>query len=211
MGSQSWVRDERRKSGGKSKVVGAPAAVPVATNADGKKRKLVWKRDEKAPIQEKPAQSQEDREGKRLKLLELKAKIAQKEKLLQETRLQREDHDEQEEMKLKQEAMLKEDRRKKFEASFADAFESAKEAFAADLLESKRVVVFADDKEINRILTARSDYSVLRLAPGSSAAELRKRYREMALSCHPDKCSHPKSQEAFRKIVTAYKSLAKYR
>lgn len=192
-------------------MVGAPAVVPVASSRDGKKRKLVWKRDS-ADSEKRGGEFEKDKdkiENKRLKLLEIKAKIAQKEALLQETKLQREECDHQEELKLEEEERLKEDRRKKFETIFADSFESAREALAKDLT-SKRTAMFADDKEINRVLSAKSDYALLKLSPGCSAAELRKRYREMALSCHPDKCSHPKSQEAFRKIVTAYTSLQKY-
>lgn len=208
MGSHSWIRDQRSKSGGRNQVVGAAAVIPVANKVDDKKRKLVWKRDNNC---EEMVRSKEEREidSKRAKLLELKAKIAQKEALLQETKLRREEDLHKEEVKLKEEENLKENRRKKFEASFADAFESAREALGRDLT-SKRVVAFADDKEINRILNSKSDYDMLKLVPGSTAAELRKRYREMALSCHPDKCNHPKSQEAFRKIVTAYTSLSKY-
>ena len=209
MGSHSWVRDKKSKSGGRNQVVGAPAVVPVTKNADDKKRKLVWKRDADDDPRVKRSDEEQEKENKRRKLLELKAQIAQKEALLQETRLQQEEHDHQEEIKFNEEERLKEDRRKKFEASFADAFESTREALARDMT-SKRAVAFADEKEINRILNSKSDYDMLKLAPGSSAAELRKRYREMALSCHPDKCSHPKSQEAFRKIVTAYTSLSKY-
>jgi len=208
MGSHSWIRDKKSKSGGRNQVVGAPAVVPVAKKDDDKKRRLVWKRDERDGEMSRPKGECEP-ENKRTKLLELKAKIAQKEALLQETRLQREENLHQEEAKFKEAEKLKEGRRKKFEASFADAFKSAREALAKDLT-SKRIVPFADEKEINRILKSKSDYDVLKLAPGSTAAELRRRYREMALSCHPDKCKHPQSQEAFRKIVTAYTSLTKY-
>ena len=35
---------------------------------------------------------------------------------------------------------------------------------------------------------ARDDYEVLRLPPGCTLAALKKRYREMAVALHPDKC-----------------------
>ena len=35
---------------------------------------------------------------------------------------------------------------------------------------------------------ARDDYEVLRLLPGCTLAALKKRYREMAVALHPDKC-----------------------
>ena len=38
------------------------------------------------------------------------------------------------------------------------------------------------------MLAARDDYEVLRLPVGAAAAALRKRYREMAVALHPDKC-----------------------
>ena len=35
---------------------------------------------------------------------------------------------------------------------------------------------------------ARDDYEVLRLPPGCTLAALKRRYREMAVALHPDKC-----------------------
>lgn len=211
MGSHSWIRDEKKKRGGTSQVVGVPVVVPLEQT----KRKLVWKREEggeeNISCESSSKKTKIDEEAaKRKKLLELKAKIEEKEKLLKERKLLQEQNNENEEMKIKEEDRLRGERKAKFEAGFADAFESARKSFAADLQSSKKAIVFADQEEINRILNSKSDYGVLKLSPGSSGAELRKRYREMALSCHPDKCKHPQAQEAFRKIVQSYKSLSKY-
>ena len=38
------------------------------------------------------------------------------------------------------------------------------------------------------MLRARDDYEVLRLSPGCPLPVLKKRYREMAVMLHPDKC-----------------------
>ena len=38
------------------------------------------------------------------------------------------------------------------------------------------------------MLRARDDYEVLRLSPGCLLPALKKRYREMAVMLHPDKC-----------------------
>lgn len=38
------------------------------------------------------------------------------------------------------------------------------------------------------MLRARDDYEVLRLSPGCPLPALKKRYREMAVMLHPDKC-----------------------
>ncbi len=192
--------------------------------ATNKRRAMVWQREEAAPVAEAPpakrqapsakqasdvaaATSQEERARK---LAELRRKIEEAERRVKEKRVQEEESLEHEERQLREEQRRKEDRKKKFEASFADAFESARKQFAEDLASKKTHVVFADDREISRILSAKSDYAVLKLAPGASGAELRKRYREMCLSTHPDKNKHPRAMEVFRKVVSSYKSLDKY-
>lgn len=189
-----------------------------------KRRAMVWQREEveavdKGPSAKRQAQaatqapkvaavaSQEERARK---LAELRRKIEEAERKVKERRVQEEESLEHEERQLQEEQRRKEDRKKKFEASFADAFESARKQFAEDLASRKAHVVFADDKEIARILSAKSDYAVLKLAPGASGADLRKRYREMCLSTHPDKNNHPRAMEVFRKVVSSYKSLDKY-
>jgi hypothetical protein len=180
-----------------------------------KRRKLVWQR-ESSDAKEPPAGRKEatasaaSAEERRKRLAELRRKIEEAERRVSEKKVQEEESHEHEEKRLQEEKRLKEDRKKKFEASFAEAFESARRQFAEDLASKKAPVVFADSTEIERILSAKSDYGVLQLAPGASSADLRKRYREMCLSTHPDKNDHPKAQEAFRKIVTSYKSLSKY-
>ncbi|KAK2080065.1 hypothetical protein QBZ16_002461 [Prototheca wickerhamii] len=69
---------------------------------------------------------------------------------------------------------------------------------------------FADEKEVDRVLKAGSDYQVLQLEPGASAAEAKKRYRQMAIALHPDKCDVPRAGEAFHRVVTAYRSISSF-
>lgn len=46
----------------------------------------------------------------------------------------------------------------------------------------------ADTAEVARVLAARDDNEVLGVQPGASSAAARRRYREMAVALHPDKC-----------------------
>ena len=51
---------------------------------------------------------------------------------------------------------------------------------------------------------------MLRLAPGASAAALRRRYREMAVALHPDKCKEANATTAFQRMVQAYQNLLRF-
>ncbi len=69
------------------------------------------------------------------------------------------------------------------------AFKLAKQTAAADMAKAGRAPVSAADAaEVARVLAARDDYEVLSIQPGASSAAVRKRYREMAVALHPDKC-----------------------
>eukprot|EP00271_Cylindrocystis_brebissonii_P013499 TRINITY_DN33360_c0_g1_i1.p1 TRINITY_DN33360_c0_g1~~TRINITY_DN33360_c0_g1_i1.p1 ORF type:complete len:774 (-),score=191.64 TRINITY_DN33360_c0_g1_i1:148-2469(-) len=50
-------------------------------------------------------------------------------------------------------------------------------------------------------------YEILDVKPETSNAEMKKRYWKLSLMVHPDKCSHPKAQEAFTSINQALKDL----
>lgn len=217
MGSHTWVRDEKKSGRGKTQVVGVAAVVPV-----GQKRKLQWTRDEntkekvdstqnKAKDQETVRNLREEEAAKKEKrLLELKARIEQKERQLAEKKIRKLESDDVAAEVVENEERLKQERRLRFETSFADAFESARESLAKDIQASKEKITFAGQEEIDRILSAKSDYSVLGLSPGVDGAQIRKRYRQIAITVHPDKCSHPKANEAFHKIVLAYRNLSRY-
>lgn len=45
------------------------------------------------------------------------------------------------------------------------------------------------------------------LLPGCTAVEVRKAYRRLAASLHPDKCTEAGAQEAFIRVADAYKAL----
>ena len=104
----------------------------------------------------------------------------------------------------------REQRKKKLEAGFQSAFAAAKEAATADIAASRAPVSFADRTEVQRVLAAGSDYGVLKLAPGADGASVRRRYREMAVQLHPDKCKIDGAGDAFHRLVKAYQQLSKY-
>lgn len=90
------------------------------------------------------------------------------------------------------------------------AFSEAKASADAEIANSKTPIKFADEEEVKRVLSARNDYDVLQLQPGADAATVRRRYREMAVSLHPDKCKTDNAAQAFNRLVTAYQQLHKY-
>jgi DnaJ domain len=51
-----------------------------------------------------------------------------------------------------------------------------------------RTVAVADEVEVARVLAASTDYAVLQVQPGTAATDIKRRFREMAISLHPDKC-----------------------
>ena len=94
-------------------------------------------------------------------------------------------------------------------------YEAARQQAALDIQAERAArggarLSFADDKEVDRVLKAGSDYQVLQLEPGASAAEAKKRYRQMAIALHPDKCDAPRAGEAFHRVVTAYRSISSF-
>lgn len=99
-------------------------------------------------------------------------------------------------------------RRSRLEAGFSQAVAEAARlaAESADLASSS----VADTEEVQRVLCSRTDHEVLQVAPGASAAVIRKRYRELAVSLHPDKCAVPDATLAFQRLVAAFAALNKH-
>jgi DnaJ family protein C protein 8 len=66
-------------------------------------------------------------------------------------------------------------------------------SFLAEVSEAER------DNEVLRILGCfkLNPFEHLKLSFDSSADEVKKQYRKLSLLVHPDKCKHPKAQEAF--------------
>lgn len=104
----------------------------------------------------------------------------------------------------------KELRRRKLEAGFSEAFEAAKAAAAQEIAAGRAAAVSANECEVQRVLRAKSDYDVLQLEPGADAAAVRRRFREMAVTLHPDKCRLPGASDAFQRLVLAFQGVAKY-
>ena len=50
-------------------------------------------------------------------------------------------------------------------------------------------------------------YEVVGADPDASANEIKKRYWKLSLMIHPDKCDHPKAQDAFNALSQAAKDL----
>uniref|UniRef100_A0A1D1ZPP6 J domain-containing protein n=3 Tax=Auxenochlorella protothecoides TaxID=3075 RepID=A0A1D1ZPP6_AUXPR len=110
-------------------------------------------------------------------------------------------------------AALLAQRRRRLESGFAKVYEEARKQADADLAAQRASapsLTFADEAEVRRVLQAASDHAVLQLPPGANAAVLRKRYRQMAVSLHPDKSSAPGAADAFHRLVTAYRNLAAF-
>ena len=214
MGSHTWVRDPKKAGGGRSFAVGVPAVIPQ-TAPPPKKRKLVWQREEnedtakqdEARRADLAAKKSEEAAKKRQELEELKRKIEQRKAAIERSKAAATAATLEQE---RAEKVEREARKRKLEAGFADAFAAAKEAAAADITSSKTPITFADTKEVERVLAAGTEYGVLRLAPGADASTVRRRYREMAVQLHPDKCKAPRAGEAFHKLVKSYQQLAKY-
>ena len=50
----------------------------------------------------------------------------------------------------------------------------------------------------------------VQLPAGAGAAVIRKKYKEMAVALHPDKCKVEGASDAFRRLVQAQQNLLKY-
>uniref|UniRef100_A0A0E0NSR8 J domain-containing protein n=1 Tax=Oryza rufipogon TaxID=4529 RepID=A0A0E0NSR8_ORYRU len=76
-------------------------------------------------------------------------------------------------------------------------------SFLAEVSEAER------DNEVLRILGCfkLNPFEHLKLSFDSSADEVKKQYRKLSLLVHPDKCKHPKAQEAFAALAKAQQLL----
>ena len=63
---------------------------------------------------------------------------------------------------------------------------------------------------LERIISTDSNsfYEIMELEKTCSDAEIKKSYRKLSLALHPDKCPHPKAQDAFLKVSKAYNVLS---
>uniref|UniRef100_A0A0D6R3S1 J domain-containing protein n=1 Tax=Araucaria cunninghamii TaxID=56994 RepID=A0A0D6R3S1_ARACU len=65
------------------------------------------------------------------------------------------------------------------------------------------------DNEVNRIISCfkLNPFEHLNLSFNSSPEEVKRQYRKLSLLVHPDKCKHPKAQEAFAALAKAQQLL----
>lgn len=61
---------------------------------------------------------------------------------------------------------------------------------------------------IDRIVSSSDYYEILGLQKGAAETDIKKSYRSLARVIHPDKCSLPNCEEAFKKLGAAYKCLS---
>eukprot|EP00775_Hariotina_reticulata_P010540 gene10540-10700_t len=110
-------------------------------------------------------------------------------------------------------------RKQRLNSAFGSAFASAKAKQAEEAAAARAAAkqdaagaaasaqAEADAVEVQRVLASTNDYDVLQLKPGCGAAALKKRYKEMAVRLHPDKCKHVRASSAFQKAHKAYQAL----
>lgn len=101
-------------------------------------------------------------------------------------------------------------RRAKLEAGFAEAFKRAKQAADVALAQRKSPVKLASADEIRRVLDAKTDHDCLQVKAGSDAPSIKRKYKELAVALHPDKCKEEGATDAFQRLVKAYQNLLKY-
>ena len=73
------------------------------------------------------------------------------------------------------------------------------------------VFMSSSEEVIDSILSAASLYDVLGVAPteiSQDADFVRRKYKQVALRVHPDKCSDERSEQAFKKVHRAYTVLS---
>ena len=63
-------------------------------------------------------------------------------------------------------------------------------------------------RAVSRILGSRCHYSILGVPKSCSQARIRQAYRQLALTCHPDKNKCEGAVQAFQAIGSAYQVLA---
>ncbi|WIA28677.1 hypothetical protein OEZ86_011213 [Tetradesmus obliquus] len=93
------------------------------------------------------------------------------------------------------------------QAEEQQAKQAAAVAAAAAGPASSAAAADADEAEVKRVLSSKNDYEVLQLKPGCDAAALKKRYKELVVRLHPDKCKAADATLAFQRAHKAYQVL----
>eukprot|EP00746_Dinoflagellata_sp_MGD_P099038 gnl/MRDRNA2_/MRDRNA2_40276_c0_seq1.p1 gnl/MRDRNA2_/MRDRNA2_40276_c0~~gnl/MRDRNA2_/MRDRNA2_40276_c0_seq1.p1 ORF type:complete len:282 (+),score=80.45 gnl/MRDRNA2_/MRDRNA2_40276_c0_seq1:104-949(+) len=76
-------------------------------------------------------------------------------------------------------------------------------------LEKSKEISGGPEEQVER-LTAKvfnSAYEVLQCGPDITEAELTKRYKQLSIMIHPDKCKHENAAEAFQVLAKAYQDI----
>ncbi|EAU85582.1 chaperone regulator [Coprinopsis cinerea okayama7 len=96
------------------------------------------------------------------------------------------------------------------EASTSKAKETAPDVADIDRLLNREATAFQREVEVERILKAfkLNPYDILDIDEMSTAEEVKKRYKQLSLFIHPDKCPHPRSPEAFDILKKAESELS---
>lgn len=153
-----------------------------------------------------PAVVQQQRQ-KAAELAELKRRIQEHEAQLAAQKRQKEAQEAQAAQEARQEQAK---RRAKLEAGFAEAFKRAKEVADAELAQRKGPLKMASSDEIRRVLEAKTDLDCLQVKAGVDALTIKRKYKELAVALHPDKCKEEGATDAFQRLVKAYQNLLKY-
>lgn len=66
----------------------------------------------------------------------------------------------------------------------------------------------SEEVECEKIINNKNYYDLLKVTKKSSIQEIKKAYKKLAIKFHPDKNKCSKSEEAFKKIATAYQTLS---
>ncbi|TPX66600.1 hypothetical protein SpCBS45565_g04379 [Spizellomyces sp. 'palustris'] len=66
----------------------------------------------------------------------------------------------------------------------------------------------AQEAEVNRILSSTAPQTILQVQCSSTTQNLKQTYRIKALLVHPDKCDHPRAEEAFVRLRTAFEAIS---
>ncbi|PPQ72605.1 hypothetical protein CVT26_004079 [Gymnopilus dilepis] len=95
-------------------------------------------------------------------------------------------------------------------SSSAAKSQPAKDDFDIDKILNREASAFQREVEVERILKAfkLNAYDILDIDEQATAEEIKKKYRQLSLFIHPDKCSHPRAPEAFDILKKAESELS---
>jgi len=65
-----------------------------------------------------------------------------------------------------------------------------------------------DEEAVQLIINARTHYELLCVEVSADGKEIKKQYKKLALSVHPDKNASPKADEAFKLLRAAFECLS---